>query len=610
MPELPPIEVKGRVLYVAPDGNRKANGLTPETALPPQKAEELSQPGDVIYFTTGEYDYPEGSRALTIEHSGEPGKPVVYAPAPGARVTLRNSGGWEVIKVVGARHIEIRGFRIVGNAHGISMEEAVREMDNIGKSRTCGNGIAIDKNPKTQAPSAHITVRGCHVSHLPGGGIYMSHSDYITFESNVVHHCAYWSPFANSGLSMYQPTAVDDDTTRYKIIVRNNVCFANYQNIPFIFSNKKEPAKRKVTDGNGIILDDFQCTQGWGGGVGKPYAGRTLVANNIVFGNGGSGIHTFKSLNIDIFHNHSADNNRHPSLHEGQIFSNTSWNVRILNNVMIGQPGKPVTTSFANKNLVQRNNLYFALDGSVPKFEGPKADNLLAAPGLELAGWEQGIGTFSATADSPLRGAAIPLEESLPDHFGKARDQAQPDIGPFVLGGGVAIHGSELPIPISTVITAPAAPPAAPAATGGNETLTLEACGHGPSQKTTKVATVAGPEEGATAIQVTIPADTEGRKYRVNAKGKIAGAIAADRPVTLTFTARSPGGNKVLVMIHNGANPDRVKLITEIKLTPEWKTHTLKGNKAEAFAAGEASADFMMGEASGVIEIGKVTITR
>jgi hypothetical protein len=97
-----PVEVKGRAYYVSPDGSRKANGLTPETPMAAQKAEELSKPGDVIFFTEGEYIYGQGSRALTIEHSGEAGMPIIYTPAPGAKVTLRNNGAWEAIKVVGA----------------------------------------------------------------------------------------------------------------------------------------------------------------------------------------------------------------------------------------------------------------------------------------------------------------------------------------------------------------------------------------------------------------------------------------------------------------------------------------------------------------------------
>ncbi len=140
------------------------------------------------------------------------------------------------------------------------------------------------------------------------------------------------------------------------------------------------------------------------------------------------------------------------------------------------------------------------------------------------------------------------------------------------------------------------------------EKITLEARGHGPCEKTTIVKPVAGPDTDSTAVQVTIPDNTEGKKYRVNAKGVVAGTIAADQPVTVTFMARSPGGNKVLVMVHTGANPDRVKLISDTQLSPEWKAYKIKGVKPEAFAAGEAWVDFMMGEKAGVIEISKVEV--
>jgi hypothetical protein len=260
----------------------------------------------------------------------------------------------------------------------------------------------------------------------------MSHSDYITFENNVVYRCAFWSPYANSAISVYQPIAVDDNIADYKIIIRNNVCFEVYENIPFIFSNKNDPTKRKVTDGNGIILDDFLGTQAWGGGAGKAYTGRTLVTNNVVFANGGSGIHTFKSCNIDIVHNYAADNNRHPMLKDGQIFANQSKQVRILNNVLIGQPGKPITSGLRNEALVQDHNVYATLDGSVPIVEGATTNNILAAPGLELIGWNQGQREFTVKADSPLRGAGLPLQGLGPDYFGQNRGEGNPDIGPFV----------------------------------------------------------------------------------------------------------------------------------------------------------------------------------
>ncbi len=134
--------------------------------------------------------------------------------------------------------------------------------------------------------------------------------------------------------------------------------------------------------------------------------------------------------------------------------------------------------------------------------------------------------------------------------------------------------------------------------------ITLEARGHGPVEKTTKVDNVPGPAVDSTAIQVTIPEGTEGKKHRVNAKGEIPVEISAEKPIVVTFMARSPDKNKVLVMVHSAGNPDRVKAILDVPLTPEWKEYKVKGDKPEAFV------DFMMGASPGVVEISNVVVTQ
>lgn len=433
-----------RTLHVALDGDDSNDGFSAAKALrTPQRAADISEPGDTILFAAGSYDISEGKALLTITRSGEAGRPITYAPAPGAKVTFRTFGIWDVIKITAARHIVIRGFRIIGGASLVTMEEARREMNNLLNPRTSGNGIAIVGDRSTRRPSAYITVRDCEVSDCSGGGIFANHSDYIRIENNTVYRCAFWAPYGNSGISIYQPTPIDD-YTGYKIYICNNVAYENYQNIPFYYSNQADPSKRKVTDGNGIILDDFLNTQTWAaGGSGKPYNGRTLVANNIVFSNGGSGIHTFKSCNIDIVHNYAADNNRHSDIKDGQIFANTSRDVRILNNVLVAFPGKPVTSDNKNTNVEMARNFYATADGRAPQFAGERGDNVLAASkkkartALELVDWARGKRTFRAVAKSPLHGAgaALPMfePEVAVDFFGRSRNAQTPDIGPFVL---------------------------------------------------------------------------------------------------------------------------------------------------------------------------------
>jgi hypothetical protein len=252
-------------------------------------------------------------------------------------------------------------------------------------------------------------------------------------ENNVVARCGFWAPYANSNISVYQPVDLDG-APGYKIIIRNNVSFGSYNNIPFYYSNKDNPSKRRVTDGNGIILDDYSNSQGFGGGTGKPYGGKTLVANNVVFDNGGSGIHVFRSTGVDIVHNWAENNNKHPEIKDGQIFANTSKNVRVLNNVLVAPTGKPVNSDYKNDaSVVYDYNLYAATNSSTPAFVRDLAKNILQSPGLTLGNWATGKRDYTITRNSPLRGAGIAFPEAGADFKGKPRNAKKTDIGPFRL---------------------------------------------------------------------------------------------------------------------------------------------------------------------------------
>jgi len=55
-----------------------------------------------------------------------------------------------------------------------------------------------------------------------GGGIGAMRSDYLTIEYNETYLNAYWSVYGNSGISLYQLTAVDNNAGT-KNVVANNV---------------------------------------------------------------------------------------------------------------------------------------------------------------------------------------------------------------------------------------------------------------------------------------------------------------------------------------------------------------------------------------------------
>jgi hypothetical protein len=99
-----------------------------------------------------------------------------------------------------------------------------------------------------------------------------------------------------------------------------------------------------ATDGNGIIMDD------WSGDQQRvsPYPHGGLVAFNISYNNGGSGIQLFAGgnyvvANNSVFNNHLDTNNT--GTYRGEILGNGNYNVLIINNVTYTRAGSGVLAS-------------------------------------------------------------------------------------------------------------------------------------------------------------------------------------------------------------------------------------------------------------------------
>jgi parallel beta-helix repeat protein len=182
-----------------------------------------------------------------------------------------------------------------------------------------------------------------------GAGISSIQADYVTIEKNKVFNNSWYTVYSTSGISTWQNWRFDN-SQGYKTIIRNNKVYNNRNYIPWL-------AMGKIVDGNGIIIDDSKNTQN-GSSLGA-YTGRTLVANNIVFNNGGSGIHAYESEHVDIINNTAYMNSQSPELNDGEIFANTSADVNIVNNILFTQPGKRVNSNYNNNNVYYDYNIYF-----------------------------------------------------------------------------------------------------------------------------------------------------------------------------------------------------------------------------------------------------------
>jgi parallel beta-helix repeat protein len=331
------VGITGTLRYVSGTGSEGNDGLSEAKPLRNiQTAVLQSGPGDTVLVMNG-----TASAWFAL---------MAY---PGHKPLLK-SINWQAIKIM-ASYVLVQGFTIQGNRDAVTLEQARREMSNLDNPATSGQGISVEAlYPDRLVRPHHVVIRRNTIFKCPGSGIGTGNADYVTIEDNVVWGNAWYSPYATSGISMYQNWN-SDASSGTKMIVRRNMIYQNANKIPF-FQSDPDPAKRTITDGNGIIVDDSRSTQN--GSTLGAYKGRTLIENNIVFDNGGRGIHVFKSDNVDIVNNTTRHNSVQPETPEGEITTLFAGNVRVFNNIMVPLLNRPSITRFAD-SVAERDSQVF-----------------------------------------------------------------------------------------------------------------------------------------------------------------------------------------------------------------------------------------------------------
>jgi parallel beta-helix repeat protein len=338
---------------------------------------------------------------VTIKRSGTENAWITYQAYPGHTPKLE-SRNWHGISIQGASYIIIDGFEIEGNNNNITLEKAIAKQSDLNNPFTSGNGIGIDASlGKNSVHSHHIIVRNNKIYNCGGGGIYTIHADYVTIENNRIYKNAWYAPYGCSGVSNYQNWN-SDNTTGYKMIIRNNIVYGNQNLIPFY-------VEQKITDGNGIIIDDSRNTQG-GSKLGA-YQGRTLIENNITYHNGGRGIHIYKSEFIDIINNTTYQNSQHPAIKDGEISAIYANDVRVFNNIMNARIGLPANYVYSSTHVMYDYNLIYNarslistgthnLLGQDPLFVDPSTENFA----LQMGSPAINTGTPTLTAAKDILG--------------------------------------------------------------------------------------------------------------------------------------------------------------------------------------------------------------
>lgn len=281
----------GTSYYVAVTGDDAAAGTLSAPWRTIMRGWRELSPGDELVVRPGEYVDP-----LYLGRNGSPaGNLILRSEVPGAALIRHNQ--WNGITVQG-NYITIDGFDIA---------------DHRGDGIEC-NGFH------------HVTVRNC-VCHGNGeSGIQFNYSEWMTVEGNTCYGNADDGWF--SGISIYQNRNVTGDraTPGYRCIVRDNVCYDNVTKTG------------QHTDGNGIIIDDFQSTQA----AGFPnYTFPTLVEGNLCYENGGKGVQVTWSDNVTVRRNTCWHNNLdalNDGTFRGEVSNQQSSGNTITDNIAVCLP--------------------------------------------------------------------------------------------------------------------------------------------------------------------------------------------------------------------------------------------------------------------------------
>jgi hypothetical protein len=354
---------------------------------------------------------------LNITKSGTASKYITVKAYPGHLPKVIISGDvWNGV-IINGSYIIFEGIELQGDNTNLtytgafaSYTDAKANGVTIAHAKYNTNAISIGGPAAESKQPNHVVIRNCKVHDFPGGGISSIQADYTTIEGNTIYNNAWYMMYGGSGISILCPINSDaPDVTKYKNIVRNNICYGNKTTIPWI-------ATGNLSDGNGIIIDINVYPYNQPTVLNKPYTGRTLVENNVSYNNGGSGIHSYLSDHVDMINNTAFGNGTVMNTY-ADMFGNRSNDTKIMNNVIYSRTGgKCNSAPTSGYSTVYNYNIYF--NGTVG-FQG--ANDKVLNPMFVNGSIDPLVANFNLSAGSPAIDAGTSVIFSAKDIKGVAR---------------------------------------------------------------------------------------------------------------------------------------------------------------------------------------------
>ncbi|MEM8875186.1 MAG: right-handed parallel beta-helix repeat-containing protein [Planctomycetota bacterium] len=384
----------GNTFVVSLDGDDDAVGDEANPLRTLQAAADRVEPGDTVLVRGGVYEDIDNEIPLRIKRGGTAENWVKFANFPG-ETPIIDTDALRGIRIEGADYVVVEGFTVRGRSDEIDPEAATAHAEAFkGDDHTqthfftVGIRVSSSEEDKNDFPH-HIIIRGNTVHDVPGGGIATGRVDYVLIENNLVYRNAYYTPWGGSGISVWQSSNHDDRQDVYRTVIRNNISHSNNNRVKFWMLGT-------MSDGNGIIIDALQNTQGsiLDDDQTAPYNGRILIMNNLCYNNGGRGINLYESDNIDVLHNTLYRNAQRENIEHEIEFGRTN-NVSVAHNIIFAEDGINAFGGYQSSALHFDTNL---IHNAKSNDGWPLGDNVIEAdPMLD--------DDYRIAKDSPARGA-------------------------------------------------------------------------------------------------------------------------------------------------------------------------------------------------------------
>ncbi len=316
--------LSGITYYVSPTGNdsltidQACNRETPWKTI--QKAAQIITAGDSLIIMEGVYYETD----IEFIHSGTENAWIVIMAEKGSHPILTGNG--------------IAGIIIFGDKN-----------NPYTKSHFFINGLTLTgyQNDGLKIFYAdYIFMSNIHAYANGNAGINVVDSDHILVQDSELHHNG-WNSVGDSGwgdgLTINNHKAIGNIS-----IIRRNTMYANWQKRPGSY-----------WDGNGCTLDMAGDD------------GIHIVANNIFFNNGGTGLLAGDTGSLICIHNVSFRNMSDPGCRNTADFylvRTGVHDVKLKNNVIYSRPGIWTINRFEGiDDALIENNLIWSQDGSNPR---------------------------------------------------------------------------------------------------------------------------------------------------------------------------------------------------------------------------------------------------